>query len=205
MAATAEQMKILRDLQYRISVSDPNDPERKNVERLLARLLAKYGVSSDELAPKTADRTFGCYTPSEAQMVFQYMYVKMGVREDGPYNFRAYTKRGVKRNKFFVIALTDDDFNRHAPIIDGLLSLYREQEKKLKAQLKRERRSRVSAWKYVFYKAGNMLNQPGPDDKPKAPDWGLSDALAAARSLDGIVFPENYLYNERKALEASSK
>lgn len=205
MAATAEQMKILRDLQYRISVSDPSDPERENAERLLARLLDKYGVSSDELAPKTTEHTFGYYTPGEAQMVFQYMYVKMGVREDGPYNFRSYKKRGVKRNSFFVIALTDDDFNRHAPIIEALLSLYREQEKKLKAQLKRERRSRISAWKYAFYKAGNMLNQPGPNDKPKAPDWGLSDALAAARSLDGVVFPENYLNNEHKALEASGK
>lgn len=45
MNMDAHALKVLRDLQYRIKVSDESDPERANAIRVRDRLLAKYGVS----------------------------------------------------------------------------------------------------------------------------------------------------------------
>lgn len=50
MNMDAHALKVLRDLQYRIKVSDESDPERANAIRVRDRLLAKYGVSLEDIA-----------------------------------------------------------------------------------------------------------------------------------------------------------
>ena len=58
---TQEQvLKVLKDLQYRIDVSNPADPEYENAVRLRDRLLAKYNVDLATLTAKQIEtREFG--------------------------------------------------------------------------------------------------------------------------------------------------
>lgn len=193
--------KILKDLNYRIESADENDPERENAIRLRDRLLRRFGLQLSDITDVRTRREFGDYTLNEAVIVFQYFRKRLGIKDSGvaPYVLESY-RRGAGnkqyRNRSIEIDLTDDEYAQHKPIVENFVKMFAECMKKLEADLKAEANRRREATRYAFCEKANLLNDPNPEDAPKRPSWGLSEAMKAARDLDGLVFPESHLGQE---------
>lgn len=193
-------IKILRDLQYRIEVSDESDPERANAIRLRDRLIARYGITLDEVTGTSKMREFGYYTRKELQVVVQYFYERLHLTKD---QFDIYSYKG-SRNKYYYVETVMDDamYDCHSRILRELMIMYRSRkdayEKKLKQQLKKQ----MEAWSYMFLQEADLLSKPSDENKGKTRkpsfDWG--DAMQAAKDLEGVVFPQNFVEQKQKAI-----
>lgn len=64
--------KILQDLQYRINSTPESDPERGNAIRLRDRLLARLGLSLDDIIIVRTRRKFEKLTGDERNMLSQF-------------------------------------------------------------------------------------------------------------------------------------
>lgn len=203
-----DHIKILKDLNYRIETADKNDPERDNAIRLRDKLLQRYGLKLEDIADVRKRREFGQYTKDERMIVYQYfvkrLHTKLG---EAPYMAGAYSygkETATSKNRTFEINLTDEEYARHAPIVKNLLEMYANCVKKLEAQLREEAKKRRAAMRYTFFEKADLLldeSETTKPAKPAKPSFGLADALRAARDLDGLVFPENHLGEERKLLQ----
>lgn len=191
-----QALKILKDLQYRIEVSNSNDPEYAAAVRLRDRLCAKYNITLDTISHSTVKvREFRCRTREEAQVIIQYAFVKL-LRKKGEFNL--YSLRGKHSKKIFSveIPMDDDEYNLHYRIIYETLELYRKRRAGYLEYLKNELSLKMKAWDTQFLGKGGLLCEGEGGEEPP---WGLSEAMAAAHDLDGIVFPENYIPGAKKA------
>lgn len=202
----ANVLKTLKDLQYRIDVSDPKDPERENAIRLCDKLCMKYGIDPSSLsASAIEERYYRCQTRDEAQVVVQYAFEKLH-REKGEFGLSVYKQSRYGKKLFELhIPMSEDEYKAHDPIIVELLLMYRRRHKAYEAELRRTMARQIKAWECQFLESAKLLSQPDPTDEAKAakPKWGLAEAMAAAKDLDGAIFPENYLSQQQKALAQS--
>ena len=200
--------KVLKDLQYRIEKSAPDDPERGNAIRLRDRLLARFGLQLTDITDVRTRREFGDYTLNEAVIVFQYFCKRLGIKDNGvaPYMLESY-RRGTGnkqcRNRSIEIDLTDDEYNHHKPIVNNLVEMFAECMRKVERDLRKEAERRREATRYSFCDKANLLNDPDPNQPARQPSWGLSEAMKAARDLEGLVFPDSHLGQEMKRLQSS--
>lgn len=200
MNMDAHALKVLRDLQYRIKVSDESDPERANAIRVRDRLLAKYGVSLEDIAEVPKKYKFGYYTKDEVGLIVQYMKERLHLKNE---EFDLYAYRPKRGQCYWVETWMDEaSYSCNNRIIGELIYMYRNRrrayERKLKAQLKKQ----MEAWRYVFLQEADLLSEPTEEDlkKKRKPSWDLSDALKAAMDLDNIIFPQNFVEQKQKEL-----
>lgn len=200
MNMDAHALKVLRDLQYRIKVSDESDPERANAIRVRDRLLTKYGVSLEDIADVPKKYKFGYYTKDEVGLIVQYMKERLHLKNE---EFDLYAYRPKRGQCYWVETWMDEaSYSCNSRIIDELIYMYRHRrrayERKLKAQLKKQ----MEAWRYVFLQEADLLSEPTEEDlkKKRKPSWDLSDALKAAMDLDNIIFPQNFVEQKQKEL-----
>lgn len=197
--------KILKDLNYRIEIAEENDPERENAIRLRDRLLQRFGLQLSDICDVRTRRAFGKYNFNETIIAFQYFRKRLGIAKSGtaPFMLESYiygNAAKTNRNRTIEIDLTDEEYAQHKPIVENFVKMFAGCMKKLEADLKAEANRRREATRYAFCEKANLLNDPSPEDEPKKPSWGLSDAMKAARDLDGLVFPESHLGQELKML-----
>lgn len=200
---TQEQaLKILKDLQYRIDVSNPADPEYANAVSLRDRLCKKYNIDPATIqAKQILTRVFECATREEAQVVIQYAFVKLQ-RKQNEFNLCSFKNSRYAKKRFAIeIPMDEDEYNQHKDIIRDLVLLFRRRRDEYRRKILAEMSKRLKAWDYQFLDAGNLLGKADPTTKKhKAPPWGLREAMAAASDLDGTIFPESYLAQQQKAL-----
>lgn len=150
-----EHIKILKDLNYRIETADKNDPERENAIRLRDKLLQRYGLKLEDIADVRKRREFGKYTNDERMLVYQYFVKRLHTNiGEAPYMACAYhygKETATSKNKTFEIDLTDEEYARHAPIVENLLKMFAGCMKRLEAQLREEAKRRRSATRYTFF------------------------------------------------------
>ena len=199
---TQEQiLKTLKDLQYRIDVSNSADPEYENAVRLRDRLCKKYNIDPASIKAKgVATRAFECATREEAQVIVQYAFQKLH-RKSGEFSLYSYKPTRYAKKRFVVeIPMDEDEYNQHGDIIKSLVLLFERRREEYRRKLISEMTKRLKAWDYQFFQAGDLLSKAKPGDKPTEPSWGLREAMDAARDLEGTIFPESYLAQQQKAL-----
>lgn len=196
----AQALKILRDLQYRIEVSDDNDPEKANAIRVRDRLLAKYGLSLEDIVDVAKKRKFGFYNRDEVQIVIQYMRERLHLKNDA---FDVYAYRPKRGQCYWVEAWLDDAaYSCNLRIVEELMYMYRHRRMAYKKKLEAQMKKQMEAWRYVFLQEADLLSQPTEEDlkKHKSPSWGLSDAIKAAKDLEDIIFPQHFVEQKQKEL-----
>ena len=167
--------------------------------------MRRYGLKLEDIADVRKRRTFGKYNFYEAITAYQYFLKRLGIAKSGtaPYMLESYiygSKAKANRNHTIELDLTDEEYARHAPIVKNIVEMFAGCMKKLEDDIKAEANRRREATRYAFYEKADLLNDPGPEDAPQKPSWGLAEAMKAARDLDGLVFPENHLGHEFKML-----
>lgn len=194
--------QILKDLQYRIETSNPNDPERENAVRLRDRLLARFGLSLEEITEKREERWFEKLTWLEQGVVANYLIVTFPDAEKNPYCMGWYElkRKTTSENKFSIcIRLTDEEFSKAEPYITNLLEMWRREFKVFKKKLAEEMEKRERAFRYAFLDKGNLLRVVSSEEET-TPDFNLADLMRAAKDLENLVFPENHLKHELKQI-----
>lgn len=192
--------EILQYLQYRIDTTAEDEPERENAIRLRDRLLAKYGLSLEDITDARSERVFDRLTSEECALVWQYFLKTLNTEADAaPYNCAAYAKRHshAKHNSSVEIRLTDDEYRHHFRIVMSLIGIHRNKMRELEKKLKAEADARRKALNYAIYEKAGILFPSNGDASPKAPEWTLNDAINAARELDGVIFPQMQLDADR--------
>ncbi len=199
---TQEQaLKILKDLQYRIDVSNPADPEYANAVNLRDRLCKKYNIDPATIqAKQIKTREFEAATREEAQVIVQYAYQKLK-RKQNEFNLFSHRPTRYAKKRFVAeIPMSDEEFEAHGRIIRELVVMYRRRRAEYERRLRQDMKRSLQAWEYQFLKAGDLLGKAEPGQKPKEPPWGLHEAMAAAGDLDGAIFPESYLTQQQKVI-----
>lgn len=196
----AQALKILRDLQYRIEVSDDSDPEKANAIRVRDRLLAKYGLSLEDIGDTPQKRKFGFYNKDEVQIVLQYMRERLHLKDDA---FDVYAYRPKRGQCYWVeVWLNDAAYSCNLRIVEELMYMYRHRRTAYKKKLETQMKKQMEAWRYVFLQEADLLSKPTEEDlkKRKSPSWGLSDAIKAAKDLEDIIFPQHFVEQKQKEL-----
>lgn len=195
--------QILKDLQYRIETTPESDPERENAIRLRDRLLARFGLSLEEISNKRETRWFRKLTRLEQGILLNYFVVTFPDAEKNPYCMGCYVKNyrtSGERKYSLCINLTDDEFAKAEPYITNLLEMWRREFKVFKKKLTEEITKRERAFKYAFLDKGNLLRTVSSEEEATTPDFNLFDVMRAARDLENLVFPENHLKHEAKQI-----
>ena len=194
--------QILKNLQYRIETTPKSDPERENAIRLRDRLLARFGLSLEEITEKREARWFQKLTWLEQGIVGNYFIVTFPDAEKNPYCLGYYVKkyRTQSEKKYSVyIHLTDEEFAKAEPYITNLLEMWRREFKVFKKKLTEEMTKRERAFRYAFLDKGNLLRVVSSEEAT-TPNFDLADLMRAARDLEDLVFPENHLKHELKQI-----
>lgn len=196
--------KILQDLQYRINTTPESDPERENAIRLRDRLLARLGLSLDDLIIVRTRRAFEKLTNDERAMISQF-FRKQFDREplmSEPHHIGFYYEKGNRSpySRSLEIDLTDEEYDRLWPVARNLIKIYRRELAALQKKIKQEAKARLEAYEYKFYEKAGILFPANPDAEPQEPGFGLKEAMEAAAALDDIVFPTNHLKCDPKQL-----
>lgn len=198
--------KVLKDLQYRIETSKPNDPERENAIRLRDRLLARFGLTLEEIAEKRVSRWFQKLTWLEQGIVANYFVVTFPDAEKSPYELGWYElkRKTTSEKKFSIcIKLTDDEFSKAEPFVKNLLKMFRREFKTFTEKLDEQRKQAERGFRYAFLDKANLLRQSsGEDTDNSEPGFNWSDVMRAAKDLEDLVFPQNHLKQEAKQIEA---
>lgn len=198
--------KVLKDLQYRIETSKPNDPERENAIRLRDRLLARFGLTLEEIAEKRVSRWFQKLTWLEQGIVANYFVVTFPDAEKSPYELGWYElkRKTTSEKKFSIcIKLTDDEFSKAEPFVKNLLKMFRREFKTFTEKLNKEREKAERGFRYAFLDKANLLRQSsGEDTDNSEPGFSWADVMRAANDLEDLVFPQNHLKQETKQIEA---
>lgn len=198
--------KVLKDLQYRIETSKPNDPERENAIRLRDRLLTRFGLNLEEIAEKRVSRWFQKLTRLEQGIVANYLVVTFPDAEKSPYELGWYElkRKTTSEKKFSIcIKLTDDEFSKAEPFVKNLLKMFRREFKTFTEKLDEQRKQAERGFRYAFLDKANLLRQSsGEDTDNSEPGFNWSDVMRAAKDLEDLVFPQNHLKQETKQIEA---
>lgn len=198
--------KVLKDLQYRIETSNPNDPERENAVRLRDHLLARFGLTLEEIAEKRVSRWFQKLTWLEQGIVANYFVVTFPDAKKSPYEMGWYElkRKTTSEKKFSIcIKLTDDEFSKAEPFVKNLLKMFRREFKSFTEKLDEQRKQAERGFRYAFLDKANLLIQVS-DEESKNSNTGFnwSDVMRAAKDLEDLVFPQNHLKQETKQIEA---
>lgn len=196
--------KILQDLQYRISTAPEGDPERENAIRLRDRLLARMGLTLNDLIIVRTRRAFEKLTTDERAMISQF-FRKQFDREalmSEPHHIGLYYEKGNRSpySHSLEIDLTDEEYDRLWPVARNLIKIYRRELVALQKKIKQEAKARLEAYEYKFYEKAGILFPANPDAEQQEPGFGLKEAMEAAAALDDIVFPTNHLKCDPKQL-----
>lgn len=198
--------KVLKDLQYRIETSKPNDLERENAIRLRDRLLARFGLTLEEIAEKRVSRWFQKLTWLEQGIVANYFVVTFPDAEKSPYELGWYElkRKTTSEKKFSIcIKLTDDEFSKAEPFVKNLLKMFRREFKTFTEKLDEQRKQAERGFRYAFLDKANLLRQVSGEESQNAnPGFNWSDVMRAAKDLEDLVFPQNNLKQETKQIEA---
>jgi hypothetical protein len=199
--------EILRHLQYRINVTPDSDPEKENAIRLRDRLLAKYGMRLEDLIEQRKHRIFGPLVKSDAKLVFQYFRRRLdAVAQEPPYNIDCFLLNIKKTARHTIeLDLTDTEYSFHYPIVSNLLEMYRKVQKDFEKKIKAENTRRRKALNYEFFEKADLLQPYDPTKPPRKRKWNLADAMAAARELEGLIFPEQQIQQDRLRIAGESK
>lgn len=196
--------KILQDLQYRINTTPESDPERENAIRLRDRLLARLGLSLDDLVIVRTRREFEKLTMDERAMLSQF-FRKQFDREplmSEPHHIGLYYEKGKASpySRSLQIDLTDDEYTHLWPIAQNLLKIYRRELAALQKKIKQEAQARREAYDYKFYEKAGILFPADENSEAQEPGFGLKEAMEAAASLADVIFPTSHLTNDPKQL-----
>lgn len=196
--------KILQDLQYRINTTPESDPERENAIRLRDCLLARLGLSPDDLIIVRTRRKFEKLTMDERAMLSQF-FRKQFDREpfmSEPHHIGQYYEKGKASpySRSMELDLTDEEYAHLWPIAQNLLKIYRRELATLQKKIKQEAQARREAYEYKFYEKAGILFPADKNSEGRDPGFGLKEAMEAAASLDGVIFPTNHLTNDPKQL-----
>ena len=139
--------KILQDLQYRINTTPESDPERGNAIRLRDRLLARLGLSLDDIIIVRTRRKFEKLTADERNMLSQF-FRKQFDREplmSEPHHIGQYYEKGKASpySRSLELDLTDDEYTHLWPIAQNLLKIYRRELAALQKKIKQEAKARL--------------------------------------------------------------
>lgn len=195
---------ILRKLQYRIQVSRKDDPERENAVRLRDRLLEKYGLHLEDIQEARKVYVLDKLTQDAARVAQHVIKKKLNIEAEcgEPYNYNQYVQahKTNQYNRSIEIALTEDEHAKLWPVLTSVINMYGRERAKLEARIKEEIKSRRAAFDYMFYKQADILWPSNGENSKKDPGFNLSDAIRAAKELDGLVFPELHIKEERRML-----
>ena len=196
--------KILQDLQYRINSTPESDPERGNAIRLRDQLLARLGLSLDDIIIVRTRRKFEKLTIGERAMLCQF-FRKQFDREpltSEPHQIGLYYEQGKASpySRSMELDLTDDEYTHLWPIAQNLLKIYRRELVALQKKIKQEAKARLNAYDYKFYEKASILFPNDGSSKGKEPGFGLKEAVEAASSLAEVIFPTSHLTNDPKQL-----
>lgn len=199
-----DSRKILQDLQYRINSAPESDPERGNAIRLRDRLLARLGLSLDDIIIVRTRRKFEKLTIDERAMLLQF-FRKQFDREplmSEPHQIGLYYEKGKASpySRSMELDLTDDEYTHLGPIAQNLLKIYRRELAALQKKIKQEAKARLKAYDYKFYEKAGILFPNDGSSKGNEPGFGLKEAVEAASSLAEVIFPTSHLTNDPKQL-----
>ena len=196
--------KILSDLQYRINTAPEGDPERGNAIRVRDRLLARLGMSLDDIVVVHTRRTLEKLTLGERQMICQFLRKQFDREElmNGPHAIGIYYQKGKASpySRSIELDMTDEEYNHLWPIVLNLLKIYRRELSALQKKIKQETQARLEAYDFKFYEKAGILFPANPDAECHDPGFGLKEAMEAAAALNDIVFPTNHLNCDPKQL-----
>lgn len=199
---------ILRKLQYRIQISSKDDPERENAVRLRDRLLEKYGLRLEDIQEARKVYVLDKLTVEAAKVARHVIKKKLDIDVGcgEPYNYYQYIQKHKtsQYNRSIEIALTEDEHAKLWPILTSVLKMYKRERAKLEARIKKEIKSRRDAFDYMFYKQADILWPSNGESSGKDPGFDLRDAIRAANELDGLVFPELHIKEERRMIGGPS-
>lgn len=196
--------KILQDLQYRINTTPESDPERENAIRLRDRLLARLGLSLEDIVIVRTRRKFEKLTRDERDMLSQF-FRKSFDREplmSEPHHIGQYYEKGKASpySRSLELDLTDEEYAHLGPIAQNLLNIYRRELAALQKKIKQEAQARRKAYDYKFYERAGILFPADENSTGRDPGFGLKEAMDAAASLDEVIFPTSHLTNDPKQL-----
>ena len=196
--------KILQDLQYRINSTPESDPERGNAIRLRDRLLARLGLSLDDIIIVRTRRKFEKLTADERNMLSQF-FRKQFDREplmSEPHHIGQYYEKGKASpySSSLELDLTDDEYTHLWPIAQNLLKIYRRELAALQKKIKQETKARLQAYDYKFYEKAGILFPADENSADQDPGFGLKEAMEAAAAMADIIFPTSHLTNDPKQL-----
>ena len=196
--------KILQDLQYRINSTQESDPERGNAIRLRDRLLARLGLSLDDIIIVRTRRKFEKLTVDERNMLCQF-FRKQFDREPlmaEHHHIGLYYEKGKASpySRSLELDLTDDEYTQLWPIAQNLLKIYRRELAALQKKIKQEAKARLQAYDYKFYEKAGILFPADENSTGQDPGFGLKEAMEAAAAMADIIFPTSHLTNDPKQL-----
>lgn len=218
MELDPKKKKIIENLYYRIQVSKEDDPERANAERLLNRLLNKYGIKLEDLNARIK-REF--ILESKYKQLFLQLAIslfpihlhKKDIYEFSVYNYRAHRAWHKYDKKLIEINLTSDEYKLITERFEAIKGLWDNTQNDFEKQLEKELAQRRRAFEVQFYQKANLMSPLAEDvDEeedgkqsdipiPEGSDYNLADAMRAAAFLDDYVFPQNMIKEEHKLLE----
>lgn len=196
--------KILQDLQYRINTTPESDPERGNAIRLRDRLLARLGLSLDDIIIVRTRRKFEKLTADERNMLAQF-FRKQFDREtfmSEPHHIGLYYEKGKASpySRSLELDMTDDEYTHLGPIAQNLLKIYRRELAALQKKIKQEAKARLQAYDYKFYEKAGILFPADENSTGRDPGFGLKEAMEAAAAMADVIFPTSHLTNDPKQL-----
>ena len=195
--------KILQDLQYRINTTPESDPERENAIRLRDRLLARLGLSLEDIVVIRRRVDFEKLTQDERSMLCQFFRKQFDWEplQNEPHQIGLYyIEKTTPYNRSLSVSLTDEEYEKLYPVAVNLLKIYRRELVALQKKIREETKKRLAAWDYKFYEKAQILKPADPDAPAQEPGFGLKEAMEAAAALDDIVFPTKHLNHDIKQL-----
>lgn len=194
-------IKILRDLQYRIESSDETDPERANAIRLRDRILSKYNISLDDVTGSIKKREFGYYTRTELQVAVQYFYERLHLKKE-QFDIYSYKDNHNKKHYYLETEMDDAMYDCHSRILRELLQMFRTRKSAYEKKLKKQIKNQLQAWDYIFLQEADLLTPATEENKKtgKKPSFDWGDAINAAKDLEGVIFPQNFVEQQQKAI-----
>lgn len=199
-----DERKILQDLQYRINSTPKSDPERENAIRLRDRLLARLGLSLDDITIVRTRRKFEKLTVDERNMLCQF-FRKQFYREplmSEPHQISLYYEQGKASpyRRSLELDLTDDEYTHLWPIAQNLLKIYRRERAALQKKIKQDAKARLQAYDYNFYEKAGILFPADENSSSQDPGFGLKEAMETAAAMADVIFPTSHLTNDPKQL-----
>lgn len=197
--------KILKDLVYRISITNKNDPEYENAVRLRDRLLEKFNLTIDDLDIEERNEIlFENLKNLEPGIVANYFgaTLKTDIFKE-PYKLTHYKYNDKRKKNLSVVGvfLTKEESQKAKPYVENLLKMFRREFEKFNNELEKDIESKRKAFRYSFLSKANLLCDAEDDDQERPAEFDLSDVIKAAKHLENLIFPKNHIKHEQRLIE----